>query len=861
MRHFWRGRQGWRNGICGLLLLTGLASYVAAEEPPAQKPSSETGQNGDWNLDEFLRDVPPAQKLAKRLEFFQRDRDENRSLSTEELSTTLTKRMLSAEAQFRYRDLNSDAKLTREEFQQTLLESTPALAKRNFVIADANEDQSLTSEEFRCLPGLLPTDLRGPFPDPVSALFQQANLQWEKAFLAADANGDRRLSRQEWQRLAFGKTLQPYQVLSWDMWDRNQDGHIDPNEGKHLLAIGFGTQDPTGTLLRQPQGVVYYGSFLRRADKSGDYVLSVDELSAAYWGGADAAKKIFLELDADRDERLTATEIMQTKPFTVDELSGFLSLDQDLDGQLTPAELLAARSTGASLRQIQQALRAFDENRDGLFSLAEYRLAPVGMGYVTLNVNYQRDLDHDGLLAWSEFYTERSPVLMGLAWHLFCRYDHDQNDLLSLDEFDFKIDATKVPAEPIFRRKDTNQDASLTLGELMEVPEPAAEKATTSARDTEQLRYWKSWLRFADSDHDQVLTLSEFQAGRLSFPEAAYQRFLAWDQNHDGSLSLEELLVAFPAIDPKLVARNFRVIDFRQTGVLTFEEFVNYPGQVAPDLRIDVPDPLAHLSISAFNLWKESLAYADTNHDGQINLQEWPDQAFPTDLAALSDVGFSTWDADQNGQITLAEAERMIDVFYGLRDVSGQSLRLPSGVVLYASFCHRADRNHDLVWTKDEFLAAYWTGQPKALELFQDMDRDANGKLSVSEIMQTRPLTVDLLASFFHWDQDLDGLISKRELAKGNSGANPLQLNQGFAAFDGDQDGKLSFLEFWATPVGGCYVTLSSLVRKDLNQDGGLCWSEFHPDHSPYLRGLAWELFRCYDRSQDGQLSPDEFQF
>src|SRR6185436_8573316 len=85
-------------------------------------------------------------------------------------------------------------------------------------------------------------------------------------------------------------------------------------------------------------------------------------------------------------------------------------------------------------------------------------------------------------------------------------------------------------------------------------------------------------------------------------------------------------------------------------------------------------------------------------------------------------------------------------------------------------------------------------------------------------------------------------------------------LELGLAAFDPGDDG-FDLDEFRLSPLGMLYVTVQLLHKKDTNQDGVLSWAEFHPVTKPLFAGIAWEVFRRYDRDRDGELTPEEYDF
>jgi len=61
-------------------------------------------------------------------------------------------------------------------------------------------------------------------------------------------------------------------------------------------------------------------------------------------------------------------------------------------------------------------------------------------------------------LSFGEFYTEPSPLLIGLYAEVFTRLDRDHNHLLSYEELEFKADWDKVNADVRFKVADRNHE-------------------------------------------------------------------------------------------------------------------------------------------------------------------------------------------------------------------------------------------------------------------------------------------------------------------------------------------------------------------------------------------------------------------
>ena len=155
--------------------------------------------------------------------------------------------------------------------------------------------------------------------------------------------------------------------------------------------------------------------------------------------------------------------------------------------------------------------------------------------------------------------------------------------------------------------------------------------------------------------------------------------FHSRDQNGDGRLSLEEYLTSPGASDPKVLKRDFKVVDFDGDGKLTLEEFKALPGLLPVAERGAVADPIVDLAAQALKNWRKLLKQADRNQDGKLSATEWPQAALQAQLAPFGELKFAVWDFDENGSVDDSEAERLIDVGYGVRHPDGVSMRTPNG--------------------------------------------------------------------------------------------------------------------------------------------------------------------------------------
>ena len=411
-------------------------------------------------------------------------------------------------------DRNGNGALSLEEYLALPGMADRKIAQRNFKVVDFDHDGALTYEEFCVLPGMLPIDQRGSVPDPVADLEAEALKTWRALLKTADRNQDAKLSAAEWPQAAAKAKLAPFGELKFAVWDADGNGTVDEHEAQRLIAVGYGTEYPDGTRVRSSNGRVLFVSWIRVADKNADHVVSRAEFVTSYWLTPPDRAKLFTDLDKNNDGELNCTEMLNSPGLNIDALGMFLAYDKDLDGLLSATEVFGNASSGATKQQVAHSLEACDDDHDGKLSLGEYMLAPAGMGYVTLKLFDCKDSDKDGYLGWPEFYTEETPVLIGLAWELFRRFDRNHDGRLGLDEFEFSVDSLNVPLDVVFRIKDSNRDGRLTLTEVFTQPEPATGDAHDLERYRIRLARATDKFRQDDADGNGSLDLAEFTRAR-----------------------------------------------------------------------------------------------------------------------------------------------------------------------------------------------------------------------------------------------------------------------------------------------------------------------------------------------------------
>lgn len=397
--------------------------------------ANDTNNDGMLSLDEFQfqKGLPLA---ALTREYFRRlDLNSNQHLSLDEWLFSTNH----PEARFRALDKDSDGSLTEAEFTSEGSDARERLS-RDFKLLDANHDDRMDLTEFFTLPYWIPDSQRGAIPDPIVIAadnqFKDLISHWREW----DRNGDDELDAKEFENAAIAQRVRGLESTTTHDWDIDRSGKVSRDEVKAVLEIAFGVRTPDGKPLRSPSGRVVDWMMFRqlRVDRNG-FVSRADYYQAL--GPLSPAEKAnwFQGTDQNRDGKFNYDEFALSNHRT-DPLGTFLHLDTDLNGRLSISELRALQPQ--YLPFVNCLFPGFDDDKDGALSLLEFQRTPM----VNMLADWRsvHDSDGDGRLSRDEFRFLPGISLAALGADYFRRFDKDNDNSLTPDEFPFASDAWEI---------------------------------------------------------------------------------------------------------------------------------------------------------------------------------------------------------------------------------------------------------------------------------------------------------------------------------------------------------------------------------------------------------------------------------
>lgn len=335
--------------------------------------------------------------------------------------------------------------------------------------------------------------------------------------------------------------------------------------------------------------------------------------------------------------------------------------------------------------------------------------------------------------------------------------------------------------------------------------------------------------------------------------QASLEAFQTRDSDGDGKLTEDEFVAGG---DKPILHRDFLVFDADHDGRLTAAEFSSVPALNPENQRTALQDPILALTkkslASVMNLWPDG----DKDGDGILSAEEFVTSKINDSIPGLRLTRHEDWDVNHDGKFTKEEAGLLLDIAFGLRTPTGESLKSDSGQVLDWRMFRGMDPDASGKVPREKYLRTMGTVEA-AEKWFPTINAEGNERFGVTEFFKSGHRT-DPVTVFLNMDRDLDGRLTAKEMESLPAGWAPPGRSW-LAGFDDDQDQAYSLREFCLLPHVNLLASWDS--AQDGNQDGKLSLDEFRFVPPPSLAALSAEYFRRLDRDGDEFLSLKEWAF
>jgi protein fantom len=472
---------------------------------------------------------------------------------------------------------------------------------------------------------------------------------------------------------------------------------------------------------------------------------------------------------------------------------------------------------------LKDAFAAFDENKDGIISAAEFirafRIMQLGLNdsEIELILRYF-DTSHDGKVNYKEFcekienragsWEEKTLDLLRKrireknlnVRQTFDAFDENKDGMISRPEFvqTFKImqlGLSQEDVERLFQYFDPNRDMRINFNEFCD----RLEGKTTSSGTAEE----------------RILSLVRRRISEKNL--SLKQAFAAFDEDSDGTISREEFLKAFQimklGVNEADVLMLFNYFDPRRTGRIVYQVFFEKISEGASSAWEEEMIDKVRTRIREKRLsLQQSFNAFDENKDGKISLAEFLKAFKIMDLGVSdSDVRrlFSYFEQGSSGIIDYRVFSERINssrTESSLRTSSeeGQSERLTlmirqriqeNGLTFKKAF-EGFDENKDGNISRAEFIKAFKimkfaVDEAEIIKLFNTFDENRTGTIDYREfINRIQGISRRPTIRGENMEQRIIELVKTRISEKN------LSLRQAFIAFDENKDGQISQVEF-----------------------------------------------------------------
>ena len=476
---------------------------------------------------------------------------------------------------------------------------------------------------------------------------------------------------------------------------------------------------------------------------------------------------------------------------------------------------------------VKDAFAAFDENKDGIISAAEFikafRVMQLGLSdsEIELVLKYF-NAGRDGKINFREFcariesgalpWEER---ILGMVRtrireknlsvrEAFSAFDENKDGTITRAEFIetfrvMQLGLKQEEVEKLFHYFDPNRDMKIDYNEFCDKVEGSGSKSAGFAEE-------------------KILNLVRGRVREKGL--SLKQTFEAFDDNRDGTISKAEFSKAFRimslGVGEEDVLKLFNYFDPRRTGSVEYQVFcsrIQNAGNWEDEMIQRVRSRIREKGLSI----KQSFGAFDENQDGRISANEFLKTFRIMDLGISdSDVQklFTCFDLKRIGSIDYRDFCDKISSSGSLRtdksEMSGSAYgedklerinsmvrqRIQENNLSLKKAFEAFDENKDGNISRAEFIKAFNVmklnvPEPDVIQLFNSFDQNRTGTIDYREfINRIQGIARRPSIRGENMEQRIIELVKKR-LAEKN-----LSLKQTFLAFDENKDGNISQAEF-----------------------------------------------------------------
>lgn len=633
----------------------------------------------------------------------------------------------------------------------------------------------------------------------------------------------------------------------------------------------------------------------------------------------------FESRDVDNSGELTWVEVSSDCPgeLLATLRHAFLTFDADQNQELSFPEFRALPITNGTermvpdpvihernqcLKRLSGLLEKYDRNGDHQWALSEWPLPSAWGALISepQTISFGAwDLDSNQIVSEEELaggvdlaFGWRDPSHIHYSWRhrngtvfngaYWLQLDKNHDRQLSREEFCSGYYLKGDAAETRFLAMDLDHDQMASDLEVFQkrflISNPVGDflkwdrnqnGALSSIELTEGLETWRKKLAINlfpgfDTNSDGELSLNEFRMTPIANP------VINWlarpvDRNRDGKLNLEEFYAN---------TADTRALWLRGLMRLIFDRFdldddINLSSTefpfAAPSMKVEQQtyvqqDPIRERCHEQERKLHQLWTSVDRNQDGVVTSREWPESLLLPIIPLKEMRDFTLWDIDSNQQLSREEISAVVRQGWGLesRCWPEGDLRQTRGQIVEFQTFTRVDQDHNGLLSQTEFETQFYGTIDERRRWFKQLDVDQNARLTVKELVIGRRMLFSPEAHFRRLDKNGDGQITSAELSASDRSWERRGAQRTLDAFDTDASGGLTTDEFgWTTfanPLVNWYEK-----RRDTNGDGWLGLDEFYSipkgESLFWLKLLAHEMYRKWDKDQNGKLTPEEYPF